>query len=183
MQIFLFFTTFSVFDNFFFTFSTNSCRPAFCICDIFARLNQTAMDNNSVKENIKKTRRASGLSQSDMADRLGLSRTAYNNLEQGETKLISSKVEQIAEILNTTSEELVLGYKPFRKDSGKLKDIHAEFDAAKAEMVRRHTEEISKLQKQVETLSEYVEILKDSNRTKDEIISMLKKKLADESQK
>ncbi|MCM1176507.1 MAG: helix-turn-helix domain-containing protein [Bacteroidales bacterium] len=140
------------------------------------------MDNNSVKENIRKIRRASGLSQSDMADRLGLSRTAYNNLEQGDTKLINGKVEQIAEIFNTTSEELVLGYKPFRKDSGKLKDIHAEFEAEKAEILGRHTAEIAKLQKQIETLTEYVEILKDSNRTKDEIISMLKKKLSDQNQ-
>lgn len=141
------------------------------------------MDNNSVKENIKKTRRASGLSQSDMAEKLGMSRTAYNNLEQGETKIINSKIRQIAEILNTTSEELVLGYKPHRKDSGMLNDIYAEFDTAKAELRHNYMEEIAKMQKEIDKLNGYIEILKDSNRTKDEIISMLKKKLADEIHK
>jgi len=136
------------------------------------------MDNKSVKKNIRESRHAAGLSQAEMADRLGLSKTAYNNLESGGTKLISGKVEMIAEVLNTSAEKLVLGYEPVPKTSGRLKDMTEEFDVEKARIINDYEDQLEKLRKQFKTLNEYVELLKDSNRTKDEIISMLKKELA-----
>ena len=136
------------------------------------------MDNSTVKENITKIRQAAGMSQSDMADRLGLSRTAYRNLEKGETRLISINVERIAEILDTTTEELVLGYKPDgRESSGRLKDICAEFDSEKASMRKEYEKEISRLKEQIASLHEHIELLKDACKTKDEIIALLKKRL------
>lgn len=138
------------------------------------------MDNKSVKNNITRIRRAAGLSQGDMAERLGLSRTAYRNLEKGDTQLINGKVEQIAGILETSAEELVLGYSPSEKDSGRLKD---EFLAEKTELISEYEKEIARLRNHIATLTEHIELLKDSNRTKDEIISMLKKKLAEISGK
>lgn len=136
------------------------------------------MDNATVKENITKVRKAAGISQSDMADRLGVSRTAYRNLEKGETRLISVNVEKIAEILNTTPEELVLGYKPDERDvSGRVKDIYAEFDSEKAEIRNRYEKEILRLREQIANMQEHIELLKDAGKTKDEIIALLKKKL------
>ena len=136
------------------------------------------MDNATVKENITKVRKAAGISQSDMADRLGVSRTAYRNLEKGETRLISVNVEKIAEILNTTPEELVLGYKPDERDvSGRVKDIYAEFDSEKAEIRNGYEKEILRLREQIANMQEHIELLKDACKTKDEIIALLKKKL------
>ena len=136
------------------------------------------MDNATVKENITKVRKAAGISQSDMADRLGVSRTAYRNLEKGETRLISVNVEKIAEILNTTPEELVLGYKPDERDvSGRVKDIYAEFDSEKAEIRNGYEKEILRLREQIANMQEHIELLKDAGKTKDEIIALLKKKL------
>ena len=81
------------------------------------------MDNNSVKENIARIRKASGISQTEMAERLGMSRTAYRNLEKGDTRLISETMEKIAAVLDRTPEELVLGYEPSAKDSRRVADI------------------------------------------------------------
>ena len=40
----------------------------------------------------------SGISQAEMAERLGMSRTAYRNLESGDTRLISENVDRIAAV-------------------------------------------------------------------------------------
>ena len=41
------------------------------------------MDNNSIKENIRKIRKSKGLTQEEMAHRMGISLTAYRDLEKG----------------------------------------------------------------------------------------------------
>ena len=70
------------------------------------------MDNDSVKDNIRNFRKIYKLTQSEMADKLGISRTAYRNIESGETRLISENVSRIADILHIRTEDLVLGYSP-----------------------------------------------------------------------
>ena len=132
------------------------------------------MDNNSVKENIARIRKASGISQTEMAERLGMSRTAYRNLEKGDTRLISETMEKIAAVLDRTPEELVLGYEPSAKDSRRVADIRNEYVSMQIEM--KHQEEIAALKTQISLLTDHVASLKEAVRTKEEMISMLKRK-------
>lgn len=136
------------------------------------------MDNSSVKKNISRIRKASGISQTEMAERLGISRTAYRNIETGDTKLINDNVDRIASLLDTTSEELVLGYTPSAKDSMKVNDIQKENALKQKEMTARFETEIARLNEQINTLKEYIDALQETVRTKDEMISMLKRKVA-----
>ncbi|MBO8452989.1 MAG: helix-turn-helix transcriptional regulator [Bacteroidetes bacterium] len=136
------------------------------------------MDNSSVKKNISRIRKASGISQTEMAERLGISRTAYRNIETGDTKLINDNVDRIASLLDTTSEELVLGYTPSAKDSMKVNDIQKENALKQKEMAARFETEIARLNEQINTLKEYIDALQETVRTKDEMISMLKRKVA-----
>lgn len=136
------------------------------------------MDNSSVKKNISRIRKASGISQTEMAERLGISRTAYRNIETGDTKLINDNVDRIASLLDTTSEELVLGYTPSAKDSMKVYDIQKENALKQKEMAARFETEIARLNEQINTLKEYIDALQETVRTKDEMISMLKRKVA-----
>ena len=133
------------------------------------------MDNSSVKKNISRIRKASGISQTEMAERLGISRTAYRNIETGDTKLINDNVDRIASLLDTTSEELVLGYTPSAKDSMKVNDIQKENALKQKEMAARFETEIARLNEQINTLKEYIDALQETVRTKDEMISMLKR--------
>lgn len=139
------------------------------------------MDNNSVKENIIRRRKGLKLSQQDMADKIGMSRTAYRNIEKGETKLLSENVAKIAEALEMDAEELVLGY-PSGNDLAKLpKDekqyrwIYEELENRYRLELKRQADEISRLVGEISTLKEYIEVQKTLISTKDEIISMLRK--------
>ena len=124
------------------------------------------MDNSSIKENIRNARRSRKLTQEDLADRLDISLTAYRDLEKGSTNIVNSNVIRLAEILDTTTEELVLGYRPVQAPGKVLEDIRNEYGGHISVLVRR----VAELEKMVAYLEETV-------RTKNEIISLLKKSL------
>lgn len=139
------------------------------------------MDNDSVKDNIRNFRKIYKLTQSEMADKLGISRTAYRNIESGETRLISENVSRIADILHIRTEDLVLGYSPEPGQKEKNRRPGS-ISAQLAEMKRAHekeTEEMSseiiRLKKDLQYLTRRIEDLEELLKTKDEIISMMKK--------
>lgn len=92
------------------------------------------MDNDSVKDNIRKARREKRLTQKECAEKIGISRTAYRNLEQGETKVLCEYLPKLAEITGRSQEELILGYKP------KNKSLRLEEQDNHKEQVRSITE-------------------------------------------
>lgn len=127
------------------------------------------MDNASIKENIRRTRKDKGMTQEDMAAGLGISLTAYRDLERGGTNMMNANLIRIAELLDTSLEELLLGYKPVQADGMRVEDVRAEYGGRISVMERR----ISDLEKLVSSLEETIS-------SKNEIISMLKKKLGEE---
>lgn len=122
------------------------------------------MDNSSIKDNIRKVRKARKLTQEELADKLEISLTAYRDLEKGSTCIVNSNVIKLAELLDTTTEELVLGYRPVQAPGKLLEDVRSEYGGRIEAMERR----IADLEKLVNYLEETV-------RTKNEIISLLKK--------
>ena len=122
------------------------------------------MDNNSIKENIRNIRKARKLTQEELADRLDISLTAYRDLEKGNTNIVNSNVIKLAELLDTTAEELVLGYRPVQAPGKLLEDVRTEYGGKIEAMERR----IADLEKLVRSLEETIA-------TKNEIIAMLKK--------
>ena len=124
------------------------------------------MDNSSIKENIRNARKSRKLTQEDLADRLDISLTAYRDLEKGSTNIVNSNVIRLAEILDTTTEELVLGYRPVQAPGKVLEDIRNEYGG-----------HISVLERRVAELEKMVAYLEETVRTKNEIISLLKKSL------
>jgi len=127
------------------------------------------MDNASIKENIRRTRKDKGMTQEDMAAGLGISLTAYRDLERGGTNMMNANLIRIAELLETSLEELLLGYRPVQADGMRVEEVRAEYGGRISVMERR----ISDLEKLVSSLEETIS-------SKNEIISMLKKKLGEE---
>ena len=121
------------------------------------------MDNSSIKENICRIRKKCGFTQEDMAHQLGISLTAYRDLEKGATAMINSNLPKIAEITGTALEELLLGYTPEPSD-GLLQDVQAEYG-----------NRISSLQTRISDLEKLVKSHEETIEGKNEIISMLKK--------
>ena len=122
------------------------------------------MDNTSIKDNIRKIRKRHCLTQDEMAHRLGISLTAYRDLETGKTSVVSGHLIRIAELLDTSTEEIVLGYTPVRMPAEHLNEMKEEY-----------TSRISELEKEIEYLKKLVRNLEDTIQTKNQIIEMLQK--------
>ena len=113
------------------------------------------------------------MTQEDVALRLGISLTAYRDLERGSTSIMNGNISRLAEEFETSPEELVLGYKPSQQASKTLE-----------EMTGRYQSRVTLLEKQVEDLEKLVKTLEETIASKNEIIennkeiiAMLKKEL------
>lgn len=126
------------------------------------------MDNSFIKTNIRKKRKSRKLTQEEMALRLGMSLTSYRDLEKGDTAVMNSNLQRVADLLETTTEELVLGYRPMQMNGPALEDVRKEYG-----------NRISVLEKRIEDLERLVSSHEETIRTKNEIISMLRKKLGE----
>jgi len=62
---------------------------------------------SNLSERIRQIRLQKGLSQENMADMLGLSTTAYGDVERGRTELSFSRLENIAKLLDIPLPELL----------------------------------------------------------------------------
>ena len=70
------------------------------------------MDNSSIKENIRRARLMCKMTQEELADILGISLTAYRDLEKGPTAIINANIPKIADATGSTVEEIMLGFRP-----------------------------------------------------------------------
>ncbi|MEO6282558.1 MAG: helix-turn-helix transcriptional regulator [Dyadobacter sp.] len=62
---------------------------------------------SNLSEKIRQIRMQKGLSQENMADMLGLSTTAYGDMERGRTELSVSRLENVAKLLDVPLHELL----------------------------------------------------------------------------
>lgn len=124
------------------------------------------MDNSTIKENIRRIRNSQGLTQEQMAGRLGISLTAYRDLETGKTSMMNANVAKIAMMFDTTIEELVLGYRPVQMPEKVLRETQ-----------EKYGKHIDTMKKRIEDLEKLVESLQETIDTKNEIIGLLKKSL------
>ena len=127
------------------------------------------MDNTTIKKNIRNVRKSMKVTQEEMAHRMGISLTAYRDLEKGDTAIVNTNLKKVAMLLDTTSEELVLGYRPVQMQGPGLEDVRNEYCSR-----------ISVLENRVAELEKIVLLLEETVSAKNEIISMLKKSLAEE---
>ncbi len=127
------------------------------------------MDNASAKNNIRKFRKTRNLTQEETALRLGISLTAYRDMETGKTAIINPNIPTLADIFDITTEELLLGYRPSGTHGTILEDVRQEYGGQITIMERRITDLENLVHSQEETI-----------RSKNEIIAMLKKSLGED---
>lgn len=122
------------------------------------------MDNISIKDNIRRLRKERRLTQENMAYQLGISLTAYRDLERGSTSIMNENIVRLAELFRTSTEEIVLGYMPSQKADKTLEEMKDEYQG-----------QVNILEKRIEYLEKLVRSLEETIETKNEIIRMLKK--------
>ncbi|MCQ2170720.1 MAG: helix-turn-helix domain-containing protein [Bacteroidales bacterium] len=132
------------------------------------------MDSSSVKKNILKTRKDLGLTQKEMADKLGISRTAYRNLEKGETKVYSNHISAMARLSGKKEEELVLGYVPKESEEQHLKEMNNLATQMKV-MQEQYEARIQELLAKLAEKDELIEFLKSNIRSQQSMLDYLSK--------
>ena len=131
------------------------------------------MDNSTIKDNIRRMRKASRLTQEEMANKLDISLTAYRDLERGSTTIVNGNISRLAEEFETSPEELVLGYKPSQQASRVLEEVKGQYQS-RVTLLEKQVEDLEKLVKTLEeTIASKNEIIENNK----EIITMLKKEL------
>ena len=128
------------------------------------------MDNNSIKNNIRQIRKSRRITQEEMAHKLGISLTAYRDLEKGSTSVMNGNVMKIADLLETSTEELILGYRPSQMEGFVLDDIKQEYGVR-----------ITSLEQRIGDLEKLLSSQEENIKSKNEIISMLKKRLGEDN--
>ena len=127
------------------------------------------MDNTSIKNNIRKIRKARKMTQEEVAIQLGISLTAYRDLEKGSTSILNTNLHKIASLLETPAEELVLGYRPSQIEAANLREVQQEYSA-----------KIDTLERRILDLEKLVASNEETISSKNEIISMLKTRLGED---
>ena len=127
------------------------------------------MDEASIKTNIFNLRKSRKLPQNEVADSLKISANAYRAIEKGKTAIINQHVVRLANLLELSTAELVLGYDPIQVTETSIEDIKIEY----GNKVNSLEERLNRMEKLVESLEETIE-------SKNEIINMLKKSLAEQ---
>ena len=127
------------------------------------------MDNDSIKNNIFNVRKSRKLTQNEIAQSLNISVNAYRAIEKGKTAIVNPHVVRMADLLELSTEELVLGYYPVQETDISIDDIKAEYG-----------NKVNSLEEQLDRMEKLVESLEETIATKNEIINMLKKSLAEQ---
>lgn len=76
-----------------------------------------------IMEKIIELRKSKGLTQSLMAEKLGIAPNNYGKIEKGHTELSVSRLNQIADILNVSLSELLIGEKQATHNEERLKEL------------------------------------------------------------
>ena len=135
------------------------------------------MDEVSVKKNVREIRLSLHLSQQEMADRLGVSRTAYRNFENGRTRVFSEYVSKLAEISGKTEEEIVFG-----AEAGAMEGILREgmdCDARIRALTDEYEQRLQAMREEMEHLRELIRSKDQSLRLQEQLLGIYARKSAE----
>lgn len=121
-------------------------------------------------------RKQKKLSQTDVADVLGISQNAYSRIERGETKLTVDRIKQIAKVLDVKYYDLLSGASA-HIDSGESEQIEILKEELRLANLKR-LQDIKEISKRKTT--EYMEekkLLKEMIKEKEKVISLLEDKV------
>lgn len=108
----------------------------------FATSNRNKMNPESISLNLRRVRESLGLSITRMAQELGITRVAYNNLEKGKTRTVSPMIYRIADYSGLPPEEVLLGRHALDDGGQFLNDIREKYTGRMNAMVREYEDRL-----------------------------------------
>lgn len=148
------------------------------------------MDDQSIKENIRRKRKARGISQESMAENMGVANSTYWEIESGSTSILNPNLGKIAESLGCSVAEIVCGDdlswhdgygNTLQEEAGiyATKSCKEDFDRKLAQLEEEKNAEIRKISEELKLKDEIAALLRRSIEDKDIIIRMKDRELAD----
>jgi transcriptional regulator with XRE-family HTH domain len=129
-------------------------------------------DDAKIREYLRRKRLELGLTQAEVAERVGYSKTAYCNLETGSTEILNKIFVKLPEALGVSIEELLLGFEPDDPGKNIVEDVRSEY-GQKMRMMR------DGFQGELSRLNEEIRHLKEQIHDKEETISAQKVHIKD----
>lgn len=122
------------------------------------------MDEQKIKMNLKKMRKAKGLSQQRMANAMNIDRNTYIKLENGDTHMLSPRLYDAAGILGCTLERLLESSSDETERGGALHDKDAEISEELVNLrdeIGRLRDENNKLREKTVHLEEMLKLQRE----------------------
>lgn len=128
-----------------------------------------------IKANLIRFRNNCKLTQTDLADLVGISRNTYRSIEVGETGLVHKALDKIAKRLGVSVESLILGYNPLDINSDpRLAKFKKDISLQQKKEREMDHKEMDRLLAENYELKEKVAMLKQIIEAKDQLIEYLK---------
>ena len=115
-----------------------------------------ALDESTLRENLKKARKSFDYTQSELAESIGISVTAYQKLEKGKTRILNKNFSKCAEVLGVSLAELVNGFTPIKDAEARLADVKETYGLKMPVQEISYLDEIQAKDKEIERLKETI---------------------------
>lgn len=135
------------------------------------------INDEQIRKNIRDRRKSLKIPITQFADRIGINRNTYSNIEKGPTHMINEHMEDIAKELKTTVDELIIGFVPGDPEKDPvLREKIREYDNQAISMARSYVHKIEEDALRIEQLVKRVKELEDALQDKTELNAFLKEK-------
>lgn len=146
----------------------NSVLEGGVLCDIFALSSERTMKEHTF---FRRIRTRIHLTQAEMADRMGISRTAYLKLENGETRIITDSVLKFCEASGVSLMELVSDCYP-ELSGGSLHE-EADHEEAMRALRMEYEDRLERKDEEIASLRELAGALQHTVNVQEQMIGML----------
>jgi len=137
----------------------------------------TLMDEITIRENLRRTRVSSGLTQTEMAERIGISVTAYQKIESGRTRILNTNFSKCAEVLGVSLSELVNGFVPVRNAKSVIEDVRESYGLKMRVQESGYMNEIQSKDREIGRLKDVIKDKEDTIATQKLLIDQLLSRL------
>ena len=135
------------------------------------------MSNEDIKNNIAEVRNSLGLTQAEMAHKIGISRQAYINLEHGKTSVINKQITAMAKKCDLPEEKILFGYSIEEVSSSMLKENEVYREQMNT-LLSPKDEEIEVLRDKLDILTQLIFSERQTVKTQIQLIDEQKTRIA-----
>lgn len=123
---------------------------------------ETRMDENTIRENLKRAREERGITQAHLADSIDISVTAYQKIENGKTRILNPNFSKCAETLGISLSELVNGFKPVRDAHATIEDVKESYGLRMRAQEKGYLSELHLKDLEIEHLKETIRQMEET---------------------